>query len=152
MIKSETRASVIKFLQLMVAHHPSRRLVPTLCARNKYLTLLFLHYLDMNFCLRCRRGSANVLVNFDDLCPSDMLLGESQECVVGSGNEDSNFQICGKEVPRGYWVGIQYHFFNLMKIKIEFVHTRSRLCIFNFSVWLIDGDCLVLCLTLDLEV
>lgn len=78
MIKSETRASLIKFLQLMVAHHPSRR---------------------------CRKGSAGILVNFDDLWPSDMWSADKQESVNGRGKGATrNFQICGKEVPRGYWM------------------------------------------------
>ncbi|XP_062170712.1 sulfhydryl oxidase 2 isoform X2 [Alnus glutinosa] len=76
MIKPETRASLIKFLQLLVAHHPSRR---------------------------CRKGSAEVLVNFDDLCPSDMWLTGKQEDGNGKGAL-RNFQICGKDVPRGYWM------------------------------------------------
>ncbi|XVF85314.1 hypothetical protein PTKIN_Ptkin17bG0107800 [Pterospermum kingtungense] len=78
MIKSETRASLIKFLQLLVAHHPSRR---------------------------CRKGSAEVLVNFDDLCPLDMLSSDKHD--VAASNMKGvlqNFQICGKEVPRGYWM------------------------------------------------
>ncbi|KAM7484621.1 hypothetical protein LguiA_000630 [Lonicera macranthoides] len=70
MIKSETRAAFIKFLQLMVAHHPSRR---------------------------CRKGSADILVNFDDLHPSDL------SSANGNGSL-GNFQICGKGVPRGYWM------------------------------------------------
>ncbi|KAK6242263.1 hypothetical protein SCA6_007652 [Theobroma cacao] len=80
MIKSETRASLIKYLQLLVAHHPSRR---------------------------CRKGSAEVLVNFDDLCPPDMWSSDRHE--VATNNVKgvlSNFQICGKEVPRGYWVDV----------------------------------------------
>ncbi|XP_050225244.1 sulfhydryl oxidase 2 isoform X2 [Mercurialis annua] len=68
MIKSKTRAPLIKFLQLLVAHHPSKR---------------------------CRKGSAEALINFDDQYPP-------------GGKEDvgvlSTFQICGKEVPRGYWM------------------------------------------------
>ncbi|THF96421.1 hypothetical protein TEA_029389 [Camellia sinensis var. sinensis] len=78
MIKSETRASLIKFLQLLVAHHPSRR---------------------------CRKGSAEFLVNFDELYPLDILSANKQESinVTGKGALE-NFQICGKEVPRGYWV------------------------------------------------
>ncbi|KAG7973760.1 hypothetical protein I3843_06G013100 [Carya illinoinensis] len=76
MIKSETRASLIKFLQLLVAHHPSRR---------------------------CRRGSADVLVNFDDLCPLDMWSPSKQGDNNGEGTL-GNFQICGKGVPRGYWM------------------------------------------------
>ncbi|ONI31600.1 hypothetical protein PRUPE_1G321800 [Prunus persica] len=76
MIKSNTRASLVKFLQLLVAHHPSRR---------------------------CRKGSAEVLVNFDDLCPLDMWSADRQE------DQDAqaalgNFQICGRDVPRGYWM------------------------------------------------
>ncbi|GAV75700.1 Thioredoxin domain-containing protein/Evr1_Alr domain-containing protein [Cephalotus follicularis] len=80
MIKSETRASFIKFLQLLVAHHPSRR---------------------------CRKGSAEVLVNFDDLYPSNMWSSNTnrQEVATGDGKVAlGNFQICGKEVPRGYWM------------------------------------------------
>lgn len=73
MIKSETRASLIKFLQLLVAHHPSKR---------------------------CRKGSAEVLVNLDDLCPPN----DKLEVVSNGKGIFGNFQICGKEVPRGYWM------------------------------------------------
>ncbi|KAJ9140840.1 hypothetical protein P3X46_031437 [Hevea brasiliensis] len=73
MIRSETRASLIKFLQLLVAHHPSKR---------------------------CRKGSAEVLVNFDDLCPPN----EKQEIVSNGKSVLGHFQICGKEVPLGYWM------------------------------------------------
>eukprot|EP00257_Ricinus_communis_P023902 XP_015584017.1 sulfhydryl oxidase 2 isoform X1 [Ricinus communis] len=73
MIKSETRASLIKFLQLLVAHHPSKR---------------------------CRKGSAEMLVNFDDVCPP----GGKEEVVSNGKGVLSSFQICGKEVPRGYWM------------------------------------------------
>ncbi|XP_015895536.3 sulfhydryl oxidase 2 isoform X1 [Ziziphus jujuba] len=76
MIKSETRGSLIKFLQLLVAHHPSRR---------------------------CRKGSADVLVNFDELFPSDIWLEPKQEENDGK-NELGSFHICGKDVPRGYWM------------------------------------------------
>nr|KJB30849.1 hypothetical protein B456_005G163600 [Gossypium raimondii] len=81
MIKSETRAPLIKFLQLLVAHHPSRR---------------------------CRKGSAEVLVNFDDLCPLDMWSSDKHD--VDTSNMIGvlrNFHICGKDVPRGYWVDTQ---------------------------------------------
>ncbi|XP_019426511.1 PREDICTED: sulfhydryl oxidase 2-like isoform X2 [Lupinus angustifolius] len=73
MIKPETRASLIKFLQLLVAHHPSRR---------------------------CRKGSAELLVSFDDLYPTDFWSNNEQEADKGSV---SNLKICGKDVPRGYW-------------------------------------------------
>jgi hypothetical protein len=71
---SETSASFIRFLQLLVAHHPSRR---------------------------CRTGSAEILVNFDDICPSGECSYDQE-----SGAKDSlrNFHICGKDVPRGYYV------------------------------------------------
>ncbi|KAG7646375.1 Thioredoxin domain [Arabidopsis thaliana x Arabidopsis arenosa] len=70
---SETSASFIRFLQLLVAHHPSRR---------------------------CRTGSAEILVNFDDICPSGECSYDQE-----SGAKDSlrNFHICGKDVPRGYY-------------------------------------------------
>lgn len=46
-----------------------------------------------------------MLVNFDDLCPLDMGNPNKQEVTDGYGKGAlRNFQICGKEVPRGYWV------------------------------------------------
>ncbi|KAF9677400.1 hypothetical protein SADUNF_Sadunf08G0103600 [Salix dunnii] len=77
MIKPHTRASLIRFLQLLVAHHPSRR---------------------------CRKGSAEVLVNFDDLSRPDIWSPDKQEAVSDDKGMLGNFQICGKEVPRGYWM------------------------------------------------
>ncbi|XP_043696406.1 sulfhydryl oxidase 2 isoform X3 [Telopea speciosissima] len=77
MIKSETRGSLIRFLQLLVAHHPSRR---------------------------CRKGSAEILVNFDDLWPSNLWSVTQQEAVISHGKDAlKSFRICGKDVPRGYW-------------------------------------------------
>ncbi|XP_060214676.1 sulfhydryl oxidase 2-like isoform X1 [Lycium barbarum] len=78
MIIPATRASLIKFLQLLVAHHPSKR---------------------------CRKGSADVLVDFDDLCPSKTMLVNNEEAESCSKKGAlGNYQICGKEVPRGYWM------------------------------------------------
>ncbi|XP_024990142.1 sulfhydryl oxidase 2-like isoform X2 [Cynara cardunculus var. scolymus] len=78
MIKSDTRATLIKFLQVMVAHHPSRR---------------------------CRKGSADILVNFDDLYPSNISSVNKEELNNSTGlGALRTFQICGKQVPRGYWM------------------------------------------------
>ncbi|KAJ7943048.1 Sulfhydryl oxidase [Quillaja saponaria] len=76
MIKPDTRASLIKFLQLLVVHHPSRR---------------------------CRKGTAELLVSFDDLYPSKIWSFSNLEGDDGKGAL-MNFQICGKDVPRGYWM------------------------------------------------
>lgn len=78
MIKAETRASLIKFLQLLVAHHPSKR---------------------------CRKGSGDILVNFDDMYPSEIWSTNNTQS-ISDGKEKGlqNMQICGKEVPRGYWM------------------------------------------------
>ncbi|KAK9063700.1 hypothetical protein SSX86_017572 [Deinandra increscens subsp. villosa] len=77
MIKSDTRATFIKFLQIMMAHNPSRR---------------------------CRKGIAEILVNFDDIYPSNTLSTNKDEqtniTVLGALH---TFKICGKQVPRGYW-------------------------------------------------
>ncbi|KAF7808794.1 sulfhydryl oxidase 2-like isoform X1 [Senna tora] len=74
MIKQETRASLIKFVQLLVAHHPSKR---------------------------CRRGTAELLVSFDELYPTDLWSGdEHKEAKISLRTS----QICGKDVPRGYWI------------------------------------------------
>ncbi|XP_047333151.1 sulfhydryl oxidase 2-like isoform X2 [Impatiens glandulifera] len=77
MIKSETRASLVKFLQVLVAHHPSRR---------------------------CRKGSAEILVNFDDILPSDILSAKLESGTNFGKYAFKSFNICGKEVPRGYWM------------------------------------------------
>ncbi|KZV50034.1 sulfhydryl oxidase 2 [Dorcoceras hygrometricum] len=72
MIKAETQASLIRFFQLLVVHHPSRR---------------------------CRKGTAQILVDFDDFSV------KTRE--AASGGEKSvleNYQICGNDVPRGYWM------------------------------------------------
>ena len=47
-----------------------------------------------------------ILVNFNELYPSDMWSDKTQESFTGNGKGGAlgNFQICGKEVPRGYWV------------------------------------------------
>ncbi|KHN06736.1 Sulfhydryl oxidase 1 [Glycine soja] len=74
MIKPGTRASLIKFLQLLAAHHPSRR---------------------------CRKGTAEFLVSFDDLYPTDFGSTNKQEDDKSSVR---NLKICGKDVPRGYWM------------------------------------------------
>ena len=42
-------------------------------------------------------------MNFDDLFPADHLLAVKGEENDGKGLLDS-FQICGKDIPRGYWV------------------------------------------------
>ncbi|XP_064959871.1 sulfhydryl oxidase 1-like isoform X1 [Musa acuminata AAA Group] len=78
MIKSNTQVPLIKFLQLLVVHHPSKR---------------------------CRRGSAEMLVNFDDLWPSDPISLSSQETTILQQVDASKYyHICGKEVPHGYWI------------------------------------------------
>lgn len=56
---------------------------------------------------RCRKGSAELLVNFDDLYPSEALSFDKSETVRSDqGGSFGNIQICGKEIPRGYWVCI----------------------------------------------
>ncbi|XP_077253746.1 quiescin-sulfhydryl oxidase 2 isoform X2 [Tasmannia lanceolata] len=78
MVKSKTRAPLIRFLELLVAHHPSKR---------------------------CQKGSAEMLVNFDGLWPSDLWSVSSQEAVlIHERDALKTFRICGKDVPRGYWI------------------------------------------------
>ncbi|KAG1346977.1 sulfhydryl oxidase 2 [Cocos nucifera] len=78
MIKSDTQAPLIKFFQLLVTHHPSKR---------------------------CRRGSAEILVDFDNLWPSDLFSVDSQETnILQERDRLKSYSICGKEVPRGYWI------------------------------------------------
>ncbi|XP_042031397.1 sulfhydryl oxidase 2-like [Salvia splendens] len=72
MIKSETQLSLVKFLQLLVVHHPSRR---------------------------CRKGTAEILVDFDNISVDK----KETESGFGAG-EPRHYDICGKGVPRGYWM------------------------------------------------
>ncbi|XP_054808945.1 sulfhydryl oxidase 2-like isoform X2 [Prosopis cineraria] len=74
MIKQETRASLVKFLQFLVAHHPSKK---------------------------CRRGTAELLVNFDELYPTDLRPADKQQDDMVTLMSS---QVCGKGVPRGYWM------------------------------------------------
>ncbi|TVT98797.1 hypothetical protein EJB05_55886 [Eragrostis curvula] len=77
MIKPETRDTLIRFLQILVAHHPSKR---------------------------CRRGSADLLINFDDHWPTNLSLSSQESSRLLESVTADNHQICGKEVPRGYWM------------------------------------------------
>ncbi|KAJ6836668.1 sulfhydryl oxidase 1-like [Iris pallida] len=77
MIKSDTRASLIKFFQLLVAHHPSKR---------------------------CQRGTAELFVDFYDLWHSDLSVSLDEAGIPNDKEALKGFQICGKEVPRGYWI------------------------------------------------
>ncbi|VAH10930.1 sulfhydryl oxidase 1-like isoform X1 [Triticum dicoccoides] len=77
MIKPDTRDSLIRFLQILVAHHPSKR---------------------------CRRGSADLLINFDDHWPSNLSLSSQDSSKLLESVAADNHKICGKEVPRGYWI------------------------------------------------
>ncbi|KAI4313834.1 hypothetical protein L6164_026783 [Bauhinia variegata] len=76
MIKPQTRGSLIKFLQLLVARHPS---------------------------WRCRKGASDILVSFGDLNTIDLQSANKQEDDDGKLSL-RNFQICGKDVPRRYWM------------------------------------------------
>lgn len=49
--------------------------------------------------IRCREGTAEILVNFDDFFGK-----ENESGSVSRKGQD--YHICGKEVPRGYWVGL----------------------------------------------
>ncbi|KAL2938381.1 Sulfhydryl oxidase 2 [Bienertia sinuspersici] len=78
MIKPGTKTSLVRFLQLLVAHHPSRR---------------------------CRKGSAEILVNFDELYPSEIGAENKENSLSENATTIlESFNICGKDVPRGYWV------------------------------------------------
>ncbi|EES19913.1 hypothetical protein BDA96_09G236700 [Sorghum bicolor] len=73
MIKPDTRDSLIRFLQILVAHHPSKR---------------------------CRRGSAELLIDFDDHWHTNLSSLQDSSTLLKSAGE----KICGNGVPRGYWI------------------------------------------------
>ncbi|XP_057835846.2 sulfhydryl oxidase 1 isoform X1 [Cryptomeria japonica] len=77
-INSDARVSFIRFLQLVAVHHPSKR---------------------------CRRGSMEILVNFDELWPSHPWSSDSKQGVqLREKDAFRNLHVCGKEIPRGYWI------------------------------------------------
>lgn len=68
--------------------------------------LVFPLHVESYLSTRCRKGSADVLVNFDDLCPSETMSVNNEEAESFSQKGAlENYHICGKEAPRGYWVG-----------------------------------------------
>lgn len=85
LLNHKTRSSFIQFLQLLVVHHPSRN---------------------------CRKGSADLLMNLEDLWPSLSLQGDekSQDTESEGVIQQPDFKafedihICGNHVPRGYWM------------------------------------------------
>jgi len=76
-INKDTQAPLINFLQILVAHHPSKR---------------------------CRRGSAELLMNFDELFPSTFhSVSSLKENARNNSDALKRFYICGKDIPRGNW-------------------------------------------------
>lgn len=67
LLNLDNKGDLAQFLQLLVLHHPSKR---------------------------CRKGSADLLVNFDDLWSE----GDPSMEVL------SKYRICGKSSPSNYWV------------------------------------------------
>jgi hypothetical protein len=54
---------------------------------------------------RCRSGSGEIIVNFDELWPSYPWSADTKQAGKLPGKDAfQNLHICGKEVPRGYWV------------------------------------------------
>ncbi|KAK4487420.1 hypothetical protein RD792_005945 [Penstemon davidsonii] len=49
--------------------------------------------------VRCRKGTAEILVDFDDISENKKETG-----IVGEKGTFKNYHICGKDVPRGYWM------------------------------------------------
>lgn len=91
----------MKFLQLLVVHHPSRRFGPLSFFYYCLFVFFYLHHFwILILFIRCRKGTAEILVDLDDLSANKELASLSQKGVFG------NYQICGKEIPRGYWVCI----------------------------------------------
>nr|GMD26652.1 sulfhydryl oxidase 2-like isoform X1 [Ipomoea batatas] len=58
------------------------------------------------------KGSGEILVNFDDICSSEALSKNKDETVdCTKKGVLGQYQICGKEVPRGNWVGVNFDFY-----------------------------------------
>lgn len=60
-----------------------------------FVTNLFLYIL-----VRCRKGAAEILVDFGDIS-----VDKKESESGGAKGEVRHYDICGKDVPRGYWVG-----------------------------------------------
>ncbi|RZS11149.1 hypothetical protein BHM03_00042448, partial [Ensete ventricosum] len=81
------------------------------CSSSKFIFIHHTLVLILELIIRCRRGSAEMLVNFDDLWPSDPISLSSQETTILQQVDASKYyHICGKEVPHGYWVGILLYY------------------------------------------
>jgi thiol oxidase len=67
LLNGESRGPLVRFMQLLVAHHPSKR---------------------------CRKGTAGLLVEYDDLWSQ----------VEPSTESLSKHNVCGKSLPSNFWV------------------------------------------------
>lgn len=93
--------SLVKFFQLLVVHHPSRRSASLpLFSYVLLIMCFFVSNMIFNILVRCRKGTAEILVDFDKISVNK----KETENGVEKG-EPVHYDICGKDVPRGYWVG-----------------------------------------------
>ena len=66
------------------------------------ICIAILYYAFFAWLLRCRRGSADLLINFDDHWHTNISLNSQESSTLLTSVAGDN--ICGKGVPRGYWV------------------------------------------------
>lgn len=85
---------------------------------------------------RCRRGSADILINFDDLYPSNKWLVDKHESKNNTEHEPiGKFHICGKELPRGYWVSFIFLFYLHNELNTQMVLVVCAYCMYRLSTF-----------------
>ncbi len=105
MLVSDNRGSFIQFLMLLVVHHPSERLVCFLTCNisSSWCSQLLLLVQRLNVLCseesRCRKGSANLLVNLAELWPA----GQVPTAAF------LDHPLCGSGLPRNFWVCFSIH-------------------------------------------
>ncbi len=105
MLVSDNRGSFIQFLMLLVVHHPSERLVCFLTYNisSSWCSQLLLLVQRLNVLCseesRCRKGSANLLVNLAELWPA----GQVPTAAF------LDHPLCGSGLPRNFWVCFSIH-------------------------------------------
>lgn len=64
---------------------------------------------------RCRKGTAEILIDFDDFSA----IKNKNETL--SDKDITKYQICGKDLPRGYWVRRIFNcfFFPILKYFVQ---------------------------------
>ncbi|KAL2610056.1 hypothetical protein R1flu_028629 [Riccia fluitans] len=118
LLKSKHRAPFIRFLQLVVVHHPSKR---------------------------CRSGTADTLMNIKDAWPAEHVRefdehitgGTESETVVADVAALKRLRLCGEKLPSGHWTTCKsetggyscglWYLFHALSVRVDDAESNTAL-------------------------